>query len=165
MHRYFNDNLPSSSKNVFKSLAEPNKTKSNQLERVLNKNLESFSSAMFPKLWNAIEIDLQETKSAKIFKERVISIYLENYERCQLYLHSFSYSLGDTLNTFSKLFKSFHPPPPPPPLFYSWQSRLMEMLQIEITQKTWQLVNCFKCLLPWFVKFFNTKENNKNIAC
>ena len=36
---------------------------------------------MFSKLWNAIEIDLKETKSAKTFKERVINIYLENYER------------------------------------------------------------------------------------
>jgi len=36
---------------------------------------------MFPKLWNEIEIDLKETKSAKIFKQRVINIYLENYER------------------------------------------------------------------------------------
>ena len=35
---------------------------------------------MFPKLWNAIEIDLKETKSAKIFKQRVINIYLEIYE-------------------------------------------------------------------------------------
>ena len=34
----------------------------------LNKNLESFLSAMFPKLWIAIEIDLK-TKSAKIFKQ------------------------------------------------------------------------------------------------
>ena len=36
---------------------------------------------MFPKLWNEIEFDLKETKSAKIFKQRVINIYLENYER------------------------------------------------------------------------------------
>ena len=36
---------------------------------------------MFPKLWNAIEIDLEETKSAKIFKQSVINIYLDNYER------------------------------------------------------------------------------------
>ena len=36
---------------------------------------------MFPKLWNAIEIDRKETKSAKIFKQRAINIYLENYER------------------------------------------------------------------------------------
>ena len=36
---------------------------------------------MFPKLCNAIEIGLKETKSAKIFKQRVINIYLENYER------------------------------------------------------------------------------------
>ena len=67
---------------MFKSLSEPNRTKSYKLERVLNKNLESFGkSAMFPKLWNAIEIDLKETKSAKTFKQRVINIYLENYER------------------------------------------------------------------------------------
>ena len=36
---------------------------------------------MFPKLWNAIEIDLKETKSVQIFKQRVINIYLENFER------------------------------------------------------------------------------------
>ena len=49
---------------MFKSSAEPNRTKSCELERVLNKNLESFPSAMFP-----IEIGLKETKSAKIFKQ------------------------------------------------------------------------------------------------
>jgi len=37
MHGYFNDNLPSSFQNLFKSLAEPNRTKSYKLERVLNK--------------------------------------------------------------------------------------------------------------------------------
>ncbi len=58
---------------MFQSLAEPNKTKSYKLEPVLN--------AMFLKLWNAIENDLTETKSTKIFKQRVINIYLENYER------------------------------------------------------------------------------------
>ena len=66
---------------MFKSLAEPNRTKSYKLEPVLNKNLESFPSSMFPKLWNEIEIDLKETKSAKMFKQRVINIYFENYER------------------------------------------------------------------------------------
>ena len=80
MHGYFNDNLPSSFQNMFKSLAESNRTKSYKLEWVLNKNLESFPSAMFPKLWNEIEFDLKETKSAKIFKQRVINIYLEIYE-------------------------------------------------------------------------------------
>ena len=78
---YFNDNLPSSFQNMFKSSAEPNRTKSCELERVLNKNLESFLSAMFPKLWNEIGIDLKETKSAKLFQQRIINIYLENYER------------------------------------------------------------------------------------
>ena len=36
---------------------------------------------MFSKLWNEIEFELNETKSAKIFKQRVINIYLENFER------------------------------------------------------------------------------------
>ena len=36
---------------------------------------------MFPNLWNAIEIQLKKTTSAKIFKQREINIYLENYER------------------------------------------------------------------------------------
>ena len=58
---------------MFKSLAEPNRTKSYKVERV--------PFAMFPKLWNAIEIELKETKSAKIFKQRVINIYQESYER------------------------------------------------------------------------------------
>ena len=60
MHGYFNDNLPSSFQNMFKSLAELNRTKSYNLERVLDKNLESFSSAMFPKMWNAIEMTLKK---------------------------------------------------------------------------------------------------------
>ena len=61
---------------MFKPLAEPNRTKSYKLERVLNKNLESFPSAMFSKLWIEIEIDLKETKSRQIFKQRAINIYL-----------------------------------------------------------------------------------------
>ena len=71
--------LPSLPKYV-KSLAEPNRTKSYKLAWVLNKNLESFPSAMFPcgmKLkWTLKKLNLQ-----KIFKQRVINIYLENYER------------------------------------------------------------------------------------
>ena len=66
---------------MFKSLVEPNRTRSYKLERILNQNLESFPSAIFPKLWNEIEINLKETKSAKILKQRVINIYLENYDR------------------------------------------------------------------------------------
>ena len=67
MHGYFNDEHILEGRGKVKSLAEPNRTKSYKLERVLNKNLESFSSAMFPIWWNEIEIDLKETKSAKIF--------------------------------------------------------------------------------------------------
>ena len=53
----------------------------NNIHHILNKNLESFPSTMFPKLWNAIEIDLKEIKTANIFKQRVINIYLKNCER------------------------------------------------------------------------------------
>jgi len=40
----------------------------------------------------------------------------------------------------------------------------MTVGEYRVSQETWQLVNSFKCLLPWFVKFFYTKENKKNIA-
>jgi len=76
MHGYFNDNLPSSFQNMFKSLTEPNRAKSYKVERGISKNLESFPSVMFLKSWNAIEIDLKETKSAKTFKQRAQSIFI-----------------------------------------------------------------------------------------
>ena len=75
MHRYFNDNLPSSFQNMFKSLAEPNRTKSYKLERGLNKYLESFPSAMFPKLWNEIEIDLKKLHLQK-YLNKELSIFI-----------------------------------------------------------------------------------------
>ena len=54
------------------TLAELKRTKSYKLEWGLNKYLQSSPSSMFPKLWNEIEFDLKETKSAKIFKQIVI---------------------------------------------------------------------------------------------
>ena len=56
---------------MFNSLAEPNRTKSYKLERVLFKTLKCFPYALFPKLWNSIKLDLKETKSAKLFKRKV----------------------------------------------------------------------------------------------
>ena len=64
---------------MFNSLAEPNRTKSYKLERVLFKTLECFPSALFPKIWNSIELELKETKSAKSFKRKVAKINLDNY--------------------------------------------------------------------------------------
>jgi len=61
------------------SLAEPNRTKSYKLERVLFKTLECFPSALFQKIWNSIELELKETKSAKSFKRKVAKIYLDSY--------------------------------------------------------------------------------------
>ena len=55
MHKYFYENLPTSFHDMFNSLAEPNRTKSYKLERVLFKTLEYFPSALFPKLWNSLE--------------------------------------------------------------------------------------------------------------
>jgi len=79
MHKYFYENLPASFQDMFNSLAEPNRTKSYKLERVLFKTLESFPSALFPKIWNSIELELKETKSAKSFKRKVAKIYLDSY--------------------------------------------------------------------------------------
>jgi len=47
-------------------------------KRVLFKALECFPSALFPKLWNLIELELKETKSAKLFKRKVAKIYLDS---------------------------------------------------------------------------------------
>ena len=60
MH-YFHENLSASFHDMFNSLAEPNRTKSYKLERVLFKTLECFPSAIFPKTWNSIELELKET--------------------------------------------------------------------------------------------------------
>jgi len=75
MHKYFYENLPVSFHEMFNSLAEPNRTKSYKLERVLFKTLECFPSALFPKIWNSIELELKETKSAKSFKRKDLYRY------------------------------------------------------------------------------------------
>ena len=72
MHKYFYKNLPTSFHYMFNSLAEPNRTKSYQLKHVLFKTLEYFPSALFPKLWNSIKLKLKETKSAKLFKRKIL---------------------------------------------------------------------------------------------
>ena len=54
--KYFYENLPTSLNDMFNSLAEPNGSKSYKLERVLFKTLGCFPSALFPKLWNSIEL-------------------------------------------------------------------------------------------------------------
>ena len=79
MHKYFYENLSASFHDMFNSLTEPNRTKSYKLERVLFKTLECFPSALFPKIWNSIELELKETKSAKSFKRKVAKIYLDSY--------------------------------------------------------------------------------------
>ena len=64
---------------MFNSLTEPNRTKSYKLERVLFETLECFPSAIYPKIWNLIELELKETKSAKSFKRKVAKISLDSY--------------------------------------------------------------------------------------
>ena len=58
---------------------EPNRTKSYKIERVFFKTLEYFPSALFPKFWNSIELELKETKSAKLFKRKIFKNYLDSY--------------------------------------------------------------------------------------
>ena len=79
MHEYFYENLPASFHDMFNSLAEPNKTKSCKLEWVLFKTLECFPSALFPKIWNLIKLELKKTKSAISFKRQVAKIYSDSY--------------------------------------------------------------------------------------
>ena len=79
MHKYFYQNLPNSFHYMFNSLAEPNRTKSYKLERVPFKTLECFPLAFFPKLLNSIELELKETKSAKLFKRKTFKNYLDRY--------------------------------------------------------------------------------------
>ena len=79
MHKYFYENLPASFHDMFNSLAEPNRAKSYKLERILFRTLECFPSALFPKIWNSIELELKETKSAKLFKRKIFKTYLGSY--------------------------------------------------------------------------------------
>ena len=78
MNKYFYGTLPTFCHDMFSSLADPNRTKSYKLERVLFKTIECFPSAFFPKLWNSIELELKETKSAKSFKRKVAENYLDS---------------------------------------------------------------------------------------
>ena len=42
-----------------------------------------FPSALFPKLWNSIELELKETKSAKLFKKKIFKNYLSESYICK----------------------------------------------------------------------------------
>ena len=66
VYKYFYENLPTSFHDRFNYLAEPKRTKSYKLERVLFKTLECFPSALFPKLWNSIELERKETKKLNL---------------------------------------------------------------------------------------------------
>ena len=48
--------------------------KSYKLGQVIFKTLGCFPSALFPKIWNSIELELIETKSAKSLKRKVAKI-------------------------------------------------------------------------------------------
>ena len=80
---------------MFNSLAEPNRTKSYKLERVLFKTLECF-----PKIWNSIELELKETKSAKSCKRKVAKISLDSYA---------NYICKKTVYHVDKLYYLLHP--------------------------------------------------------
>ena len=41
--------------------------------------LKYFPSALFPKLWNSLELELKETKSEKLFKIKIFKNYLDSY--------------------------------------------------------------------------------------
>ena len=70
--------LKNSVQSSLKSLSL-NVIKSYKLERVLFKTLEYFPSALFPKLWNSIELELTETKSAKLLTRKLLKTYSDSY--------------------------------------------------------------------------------------
>ena len=70
--------LKNSVQSSLKSLSL-NVIKSYKLERVLFKTLEYFPSALFPKLWNSIELELKETKSAKLLTRKIFKNYSDSY--------------------------------------------------------------------------------------
>lgn len=80
MHKYYHSKLPNSFNNMFTSLAEPNRTKSYKLELVKHKSLENFPAAIFPKVWNAIELNIKDIYSPKAFKNEIKMFYLNMYK-------------------------------------------------------------------------------------
>ena len=97
---------------MFNSLAEPNKTKSYKLERGLFKTLECFPSALFPKIWNSIELPSVPTLTLSIlpfpytpspppYLFHDLSSFL--CLKCTMYIvfiwNSHSFILGQTIKT------------------------------------------------------------------
>ena len=56
----FIKNLPASFHDMFNTFVKPNRKKSYKLEQVIFKTLGCFPSALFPKIWNSIELELKE---------------------------------------------------------------------------------------------------------
>ena len=48
-------------------------------------------------------------------------------------------------------------------LIYLYRKKNCLCFEGRVSDETWQLVNSLECLLPLFIKLFNTKDNNKNI--
>ena len=66
---------------MFTTSMDPNQTRSHKLEKVENKNVENFPSAMFPWLWiwyKAV-INLKEIKSLNIFKGTYFFENIKNF--------------------------------------------------------------------------------------
>ena len=60
MYNYFYSKLPFSFNGMFEFLAEPNRTKSFKVEKVKNNRLESFPTAIFPRIWNSTALGTKE---------------------------------------------------------------------------------------------------------
>ena len=80
MHDYNKSRLPISFDNTFVPLSYPNRTNSYKLERIRCKMLGSFPSAIFPKLWNTLNITVKSINGRKMFKNRIIKSKILTYK-------------------------------------------------------------------------------------
>ena len=85
LHKYINNILPVSFKDMFTPLSNPNRTHNFKLEKTFCKYLDSFPKVTLPKTWNNFRLDLKSSKSVNSFKRNFQSDALFEYStfNCQ----------------------------------------------------------------------------------
>lgn len=84
MHKYVNQNLPSSFNGMFQPLSEPNRTKKFVTARPRSKFLEQFPSVHLPKIWNDLSLDLKNTTKLISFKNKLFCDLVAAYSSNEL---------------------------------------------------------------------------------
>ena len=85
MYNYFYSKLPLSFNGMFELLGEPNRTKSFKVEKVKNNTLESFPTAIFPRIWNSTALETKESRSKNSLKYTLSTLAYDRYKlfKCQ----------------------------------------------------------------------------------